>query len=1072
MKWSIPERIIERGRSYADAGRVVSVTEDQEQLVWYAEVLGSEVYYVELDGTAKEADVCTCPFWLDNGYCKHTVAVELDLRKKGISRLMKNVSITDKPSYQPVSLAKMLTNTFSRLQEREMVEELKERQELKIEIIVETIDVVDYYPEKNLLGLTLKVGENGKNNRVYIVKNVAEFLTAYERSQKYKISNQHIFHLRKENFSEENQHLLDQYVEIFHSNQMIGNYSGQLNKNLNKRYLLLPVGFAKSVIEDLSAMNRLHFQLENRTYSQITFAHALLPITFQVVPAEDGSRFIVENRVEWYWEEYQWVISQGTIVEMTNKQQMVYISLMQLLKRVETPEIFYEKEEVKDLFGYVLPAVEEIGTVKVAESIQSEMIQVPLKSNLFFFLEEGQIQVRVDYQYDEVVFSTDAQYQREQKEALYVVRNQVQEQRMERLLEHHHFHKGLRNFSKPLPVGEKLYRFFKDEVPKFRKIAGVEVSSNLSELFLDALNHQPTIQITEQDSWLDIRFDISDIEEHEIDAIMNSLLNNETFHQLENGQVISLESELFQQTSEALLKIRQHLAPKQGHIEVPKYHGLQVGDAFQTVAQTSFSQDFQQMVRDLTHPDHYEVSLPKGLKAVLRNYQKDGFRWLKMLSNYQFGGILADDMGLGKTIQTIAYLLSEKEEKAKEGLHIIVAPASLVYNWQIECQKFAPELQTVVAVGAKEKRRLEITQMVDLDIVITSYATLRQDIDFYKEQKINCLILDEAQMVKNATTKTFQALKELKTKQRFALSGTPIENNIDELWALFQMLMPGFFPTLKRFKQLPLGEVTKMIQPFVLRREKSRVLHDLPDKIETNLYSALTDEQKRIYLAQLRQMQQQLDGMDHATFNRNRMSILAGLTRLRQICCDPKLFMEEYQGSSGKLEQLKEMLQVAGENKRRVLIFSQFTSMLSIIEEMLHEMNLTTFYLRGSTKPKERIEMVEAFNKGEKDIFLISLKAGGTGLNLTGADTVILYDLWWNPAVEEQATGRAHRIGQKKVVEVWRLIAEGTIEEKMYQLQNEKRALFNQVLNENEPEQLAKLTEEDIRGILSFGDES
>lgn len=262
-----------------------------------------------------------------------------------------------------------------------------------------------------------------------------------------------------------------------------------------------------------------------------------------------------------------------------------------------------------------------------------------------------------------------------------------------------------------------------------------------------------------------------------------------------------------------------------------------------------------------------------------------------------------------------------------------------------------------------------------------------------------------------------------------------------------------------------------MIRPFVLRREKKTVLKDLPDKMEMNLYNELTDEQKVVYIANLENMQRQVLSMDSATLSKSKISILSGLTRLRQVCCDPSLFLNDYQGSSGKLEQLKELMTTAQESGRRVLIFSQFTTMLSKIKQELEAMGLSTFYLHGRTPAKERIQMVEWFNEGQGDAFLVSLKAGGTGLNLTGADTVILYDLWWNPAVEEQAASRAHRIGQKKVVEVWRLITKGTIEEKIYQLQQDKKELFQKVISEEQEVALKRLTEEDIRQILSIGAE-
>ncbi|HFL0959743.1 TPA: DEAD/DEAH box helicase, partial [Enterococcus faecium] len=381
--------------------------------------------------------------------------------------------------------------------------------------------------------------------------------------------------------------------------------------------------------------------------------------------------------------------------------------------------------------------------------------------------------------------------------------------------------------------------------------------------------------------------------------------------------------------------------------------------------------------------------------------------------------------------------------------------------------KFAPSLSIQVINGNKKEREELLAK--DTDIRVTSYASLRQDLANYQSQKIDYLILDEAQMVKNSSTKTAQALRELAVPQRFALSGTPIENNLEELWSLFATIMPGFFPTKTKFRELAAEEIAQMIRPFILRRDKQTVLKDLPEKTEMNLYSALTEEQKTVYLAYLRQMREEITSMDSEAFKKNRIGILAGLTRLRQICCDPRLFIEDYQGGSGKLEQVKDLLVAAKENKRRVLLFSQFTGMLTILQEELAELGISTFYLRGSTKPQDRLSMVDAFNAGEKDVFLISLKAGGTGLNLTGADTVILYDLWWNPAIEEQAAGRAHRIGQKNVVEVWRMISEGTIEERMDSLQQEKRELFQKVIQGNE-EQLTKLTEEDIRMILSVGE--
>ncbi|MEW3487565.1 DEAD/DEAH box helicase, partial [Enterococcus entomosocium] len=549
-------------------------------------------------------------------------------------------------------------------------------------------------------------------------------------------------------------------------------------------------------------------------------------------------------------------------------------------------------------------------------------------------------------------------------------------------------------------IRDRLYTFFTREIPVLRQLGEVRIGKKLRELYLDAQHHRPEIVIEENGSWLDIKFDVSGIQESEINDVLRSLLQSAQFYTTENGQVLSLESEEFQEASAALKKLRLSLDTKNGAIQVPLNQGLLLQEQF--ADQASFSTGFQQMTEDLIHPENFEAQLPDNLHAELRQYQEVGFRWLKMLSHYQFGGILADEMGLGKTVQTISYLLSEKQEHQKLNA-LIVAPASLTFNWQQEIKRFAPSISATVISGTKEEREAQMAQSAD--VRITSYASLRQDIDAYQALELSCLILDEAQMVKNSATKTAQALRSLEVPQRFALSGTPIENNLEELWSLFQMIMPGFFPNKQKFKELSTQEIAKMIKPFILRRDKKSVLHDLPQKLETNYYSVLTEEQKKIYLAYLRQMREEIAQMDSTSFRKNRISILAGLTRLRQICCDPRLFVEDYEGSSGKLEQVKDLLLAAKENGRRVLLFSQFTSMLSIIEEELAQEGFESFYLRGSTPPQDRLTMVNAFNSGEKDVFLISLKAGGTGLNLTGADTVILYDLWWNPAVEEQAAG-------------------------------------------------------------------
>ncbi|WP_122645622.1 DEAD/DEAH box helicase [Enterococcus mediterraneensis] len=1055
MKWSIPEKVIERGRDYLKEGRVLSVTPDPENKVWHAEVLGSELYRVELDATAKEEDFCQCPYWEEHHYCKHTIAVELYLRQQGKSRM---IQTSDLPKKAAFSASEMFANGFSRLHTEE-----KKSKPLTVEFQLEVLATNPYHHELSVIGIAARIGYQ-ETKRTYVVKNIYKFLQAVQDQKKILINKQYSFQLSAEAFSPEINDLLNLLAEIAQTQQLIGQTGIQVKGKLDKKYLLLPVAFAKELILKMQAAPTT-LLIEDKKIQSLTFSEETHPLSFSVVKKEDLFDLTIHKDFQYVLNHYHWGIIDNVIYPLTAEQMEIYETLNQLLKRLEKPVISYKKAELSTLFTQVIPPLKKIGEVAIDSAVTDKISEAPLTIVYTLRKKKGQIALQADFHYGEVVFSSDPAHNVFPEGHPEILRDIQKEKRSRHLLQQLQFAETETGWSKPLPAGAELYRFFTGDIPLLRRMGEVRLGKKLRELYLDAGKHRPQIEVSEEGSWLDVRFDISGIAEHEVDAILESLLQQDQFYTLENGQVLSLESEEFQQTSLILQKFRENAHAKNGVVQIPRHQGLLLRDQLADTEAT-FSVSFQQMAADLTHPENYQSALPKDLHATLREYQMIGFRWLKMLSHYHFGGILADEMGLGKTLQTITYLLSEKQEQGQIQV-LIVAPASLTYNWQQEIKRFAPDLQAQVVSGNRHEREMLIEEKAD--IFITSYASMRQDIDRYQDKELEYLILDEAQMVKNSSTKTAQALRSLKVPHRFALSGTPIENNLNELWSLFQMIMPGFFPNRLAFREMQAEEIAKMIKPFILRRDKNTVLQDLPEKIETNYYSVLTEDQKRIYLAYLRQMQEQITQMDAATFKKNRISILAGLTRLRQICCDPKLFLDDYEGTSGKLEQVKDLITAAKDNDRRILLFSQFTGMLTIIEEELNQMGLECFYLRGSTPPKERIKMVEAFNRGEKDVFLISLKAGGTGLNLTGADTVILYDLWWNPAVEEQAAARAHRIGQKKVVEVWRMIAEGTIEERMDSLQNEKRELFQKVIQGNEA-QLRQMTEEDIRMILSIGE--
>ena len=472
-------------------------------------------------------------------------------------------------------------------------------------------------------------------------------------------------------------------------------------------------------------------------------------------------------------------------------------------------------------------------------------------------------------------------------------------------------------------------------------------------------------------------------------------------------------------------------------------------------------------------------SLPKGVKAEFREYQTRGFGWLWFLYQYGLNGILADDMGLGKTLQALA-LLQKAKEKNKKAPNLVICPTSVVFNWENEIEKFAPGLSCLKLSGTERNDLFK--EIPKYDVVITSYALIRRDIAKLKKYEFRYVILDESQNIKNAESMTAQSVKQLNCKHKLALSGTPIENKLEELWSIFDFLMPGFLfdksefnyryvtPIMEREDKTVEKRLKSQIYPFILRRMKRDVAKDLPDKIENVAYCELTPEQKDFYLEVMDSTREELfKSIEEKGIEKSRMSIFSALLRLRQICCHPRLYdKENIKGikQSGKFEQLKVMLEEIIAEKHRVLLFSQFVDMLDIIKDWLTKEGIKHEYLTGSTK--DRQEVVERFNSDPTiPIFLISLKAGGTGLNLTGADYVIHYDPWWNPAVEDQATDRAYRIGQTKKVFVYRMITKGTVEEKIQKLKSRKRDLVDSVISVDR--NIGKsLTYEDLKDIFSL----
>ena len=571
-----------------------------------------------------------------------------------------------------------------------------------------------------------------------------------------------------------------------------------------------------------------------------------------------------------------------------------------------------------------------------------------------------------------------------------------------------------------------------------------------------------------------------DISLEELAALLDSYRKKKKYYRLKSGEFIRLEESGSLDVLQAMMD-SMGVSVKEftkGKMHLPLYRALYLDKMLEEHDELASDRDhaFRELVKNFKTIKDSDFSVPASLKKIMRNYQVYGYKWMRTLAGVGFSGILADDMGLGKTLQMISVLLADKLENAVPHTSLIVCPASLVYNWQEELQRFAPELKTIPVTGTAAARRDIIEGWQSWDVMITSYDLLKRDISHYEDKTFFYHVLDEAQFIKNPKAGVSKAVKVIHSRHRMALTGTPIENRLSELWSIFDFLMPGFLydyaefhnryenPITREKDEEAAGRLKRMVGPFILRRLKGDVLKDLPEKIEEVRYAKFDTEQQHLYDAQVAHMTSMLESGELSS-GKDKIRILAELTKIRQLCCDPSLILENYSGGSAKREAVLDLIRSAMDGGHRMLVFSQFTSMLELLEEDLKKENISYYKITGSTPKEERIRLVHAFNENSTPVFLISLKAGGTGLNLVGADMVIHYDPWWNLAAQNQATDRAHRIGQKHKVSVFKLIAKNTIEEKILKLQEAKKDLADAIIN-GEGESLTSLTAEELVELL------
>lgn len=927
----------------------------------------------------------------------------------------------------------------------------------------------------------------GKDN-FYKIKNLKEFYNRVINNESFIYSNKLEFVHNVENFDKDSQKILNFIIKY----AKIINYVNN-TENTNFRYYGKKLS-ESSILLDEEGLDELFEILKGRKI-EIEKDANVKKVT--LIPSNPNIEFYLnknaKNELELTHnlENYNYIIIDGKKYTYIIMDEFIYrakkniknttFKLLEIYKKNYIDEIKFNTRQLPDFFALIEPKIKDNLVINIDKEEIKEYIPEELGIKIFLdYNESNYITAELKFCYGDTEFNPI-----DENKNLKIARNAIKETECLNQLRKTGFMLDEQNKRFILVSDEAIYNFLTEDIEMYMQKFKVMVTDN----FKSKKIKEPkigNIGVKIENNLLVINLENINYDKNEIKEILQRYALKKKYYRLKDGNFIDLESN---ENIEFLNNLESGLGIsyediENGTISLPIYRSMYMEKILNNLDKSKVKKEesYVDFIKDTSkEKENTTLTLPKSLKGDLREYQKNGFQWLQMLEKYELGGILADDMGLGKTIQVITLILKYKEEQKEKLPSIVIAPSSLTLNWKNEIQKFAPTLETIVINGSLEQRKKKIKDIKKYDLIITSYDLLKRDLELYEKEDITFkyAIADEAQYIKNSNTQNAKALKSIKAETRYALTGTPIENSLAELWSIFDYIMPGYLFKYKKFKQLyevpivkdndmySMKKLKMLIEPFILRRTKKEVLTELPEKTITILNNEMEDEQQKIYLSYLAKAKQ--EAMQEIEINgveKSHIKILALLTRLRQICCHPSLFLEDYNQDSSKLKQCIEIIKDGIEAGHKILLFSGYTSMFDIIEKELLKEDINYYKLTGKTNVNERVELVEDFNQNENvKVFLISLKAGGTGLNLTGADMVIHYDPWWNISAENQATDRAYRIGQKNNVQVYKLITKNSIEEKIYELQEKKSKLIDNVLN-TETTFINKLSKDEIMKLF------
>ena len=1085
----------EKAEEYVDDKKVKItkvIYENKNNFEIRSKVRGKEVYdvHVKVEKGEIEDVSCDCPDYYEHyGTCKHILATAIEFsNNENYVRIFSGdieQKQTDMQLYNKYQKREEKYREFKQLINNFYPTHEETNESNKTKFIPHSVKIepkLIYNSYLKTLKMEVKIGDK----QLYKIKNLVEFYDRMQKKEFYRYGTKLEFVHEEEAFDENSITLLQyilKYAEIIkYANEATNSYT-YYGKTMENSYITIS-NTGMDELFDVLEGKEVILQKEN-IEKKILFLKQTPDIKFEIKEENEKEYALIPNI-----DVYEYDVIEGRKAIYFFMQNILYkcddnfketLKLLQTFRENFTNQIVFPKEEVPKLFSVVFPKVRDKIDI---ENLNEEEIKKYIPKELF---------VKVYLDYNEQNFITaDIRFIYEDKEfnplleqEMDFARDVAKEDEVLEIFKNTGFMLEVEKARLILVNENLIYNFLSSDIETYMKKFEVLATDNFKKKEIK----EPKIGslgVRIENNLLSVDFSNLDFEPSELKEIMQKYHLKKKYHRLKDGSFITLEKN---ETIELLDSMTNGLdinfkELEKGEVKLPIYRSLYLDRMLENIKGTVITknENYKEIVSKVENKElNEEINLPKNLNASLRSYQKVGYKWLKVLDNYGFGGILADDMGLGKTIQLLAVILDYIQNEKKPKPSIVVCPSSLLLNWQNEIKKFTPDLTSLVIHGNADERKKQLKRIPKYNIVITSYDLLKRDIETYKElnYEFKFIIADEAQYIKNNNTQNAKAIKEINANTKYALTGTPIENSLSELWSIFDFIMPGYLFGYRKFKELyempivkdednvAMRKLKMLIEPFILRRIKGEVLTELPDKTITVLNNEMEEEQQKIYMSYMQNARSEMMQEINANgFEKSQIKILALLMRLRQICCHPALFLSDYKAESSKLNQCIEVIKDAVDSGHKILLFSSYTGMFPLIEEKLKKEKIEYSKLTGQTKVGERIKLVDEFNEDEhKKVFLISLKAGGTGLNLIGADMVIHYDPWWNISAENQATDRTYRIGQKKNVQVYKLITKNSIEEKIYELQERKSKLIDNVLSTNETF-LNKLSKEEIMELF------